>query len=69
MKRYYVFKDGMQQGSAVRKEEAIDMIRYQQKRETHPILRAEFSIIYGEEQFVPYPKLDVTPRRKQDMER
>ena len=57
MKRYYVFRDGSQKGSTATKEEAIDMIRQHQKRETHPILRSEFSIIYGEEEFVPYPKL------------
>ena len=48
MKRYYVFRDGSQKGSTATKEEAIDMIRQHQKRETHPILRSEFSIIYGE---------------------
>lgn len=69
MKRYYVFKDGTQQGSAVKKEEAIDMIRYQQKRETHPILRPEFSIIYGEEEFIRYPSPQRTPKKKNDMER
>ena len=57
MKRYYVFRDGSQKGSTATKEEAIDMIRQHQKRETHPILRSELSIIYGEEEFVPYPKL------------
>lgn len=49
MKRFYVFKDGTQQGSMPTKEEAIELIRQKQKRETHPILRSEFSIIEGEE--------------------
>jgi len=54
--RYYIFKDGMQIGSTTDKESAIDMIRVKQARETHPILRSEFSIIKGEEEFVPYKK-------------
>ena len=54
MKRFYVFKDGMQQGSMSSKEEAIELIRRRQKRETHPILRSEYSIIEGEEEFIPY---------------
>lgn len=53
MKRFYIFKDGTQQGSMPTKEEAIELIRQHQKRETHPILRAEFSIIEGEEEFIP----------------
>lgn len=55
MKRFYIFKDGMQQGSTATKESAVDLIRQYQKDETHPILRAEFSIIAGEEEFIPYP--------------
>ena len=69
MKRFYVFKDGTQQGSAATKELAIDMIRQYQKLETHPILRSEFSIIEGEEEFIPYPSRQKSPRKKQDMER
>ena len=45
----------MQQGSTATKEGAVDLIRQYQKDETHPILRAEFSIIAGEEEFIPYP--------------
>lgn len=56
MERYYVFKDGIQQGSAATKENAIDMIRVYQAEETQPFLKAEFSIIKGEEEFIPYPK-------------
>ena len=55
MKRFYIFKDGMQQGSTATKESAVDLIRQYQKDETHPILRAEFSIIAGEEEFISYP--------------
>ena len=69
MKRFYVFKDGTQQGSTATKELAIDMIHQYQKLETHPILRSEFSIIEGEEEFIPYPSRQKSPRKKQDMER
>ena len=69
MKRFYVFKDGTQQGSTATKEQAVDMIRQYQKLETHPILRAEFSIIEGEEEFIPYPSQRKPPRKKQSMER
>lgn len=69
MKRFYVFKDGTQQGSMPTKEEAIELIRQRQKRETHPILRAEFSIIEGKEEFIPYPPREKPPKKKSGMER
>ena len=69
MKRFYVFKDGTQQGSMPTKEEAIELIRQKQKHETHPILRSEFSIIEGEEVFIPYPSQRKPPRKKSGMER
>ena len=69
MKRFYVFKDGVQQGSMPTKEEAIELIRQRQKRETHPILRSEFSIIAGEEEFIPYPSQKKPSRRKSEKER
>ena len=47
MRRYYIFKDGTQIGSTETRDEAVDMIRRRQKRETHYLLRSEFSIIYG----------------------
>ena len=68
MKRFYVFKDGTQQGSTATKDLAIDMIRQYQKLETHPILRSEFSIIEGEEEFVPYPSQKKLPKRKRGPE-
>ena len=68
MKRFYIFKDGTMQGSAPTKEEAIELIRQRQKRETHPILRSEYSIIAGEEEFIPYPS-QKKPKRKNTMER
>lgn len=58
MKRFYVFKDGKQCGSTATRETAIDMIHEHQKLETHYLLRSEFSIIEGEEEFVPYRPLD-----------
>ncbi len=69
MKRFYVFKDGTQQASAATREAAIATIHEYQKLETHPFLRAEFSIIEGEEEFIPYPSQRKPPRKKQDMER
>lgn len=54
MERYHVFKDGTNFGAASTREEAIDVVRTHQKRETHPFLKAQFSIIKGEEEFVPY---------------
>lgn len=62
--RYYVFRDGRQEGSTATRNLAIDMIRQLQKGETHPILRSEFSIIAGEEEFIPYPKLSRTHNRE-----
>lgn len=69
MKRFYVFKDGTQQGSTATRESAVDLIRQYQKQETHPILRAEFSIIEGEEEFIPYPSREKPPKKKSGMER
>lgn len=69
MKQFYVFKDGTQQGSTATRELAVDLIRQYQKLETHPFLRAEFSIIEGDEEFIPYPSRQKTPRQKRGMER
>ena len=69
MKRFYVFKDGTMQGSTATRELAIDLIRQYQKLETHPFLRAEFSIIAGEEEFIPYLSRRKTPKKKRDVER
>ena len=63
MERYYFFKDGVMLGSAATREAAIDAIRAEQERETHPILRAEFTIIKGSpEETIPYPS-QKPPRR------
>ena len=69
MERFYIFKDGMQQGSTATKESAVDLIRQYQKQETHPFLRAEFSSIKGEEEFIPYPSQKKAPKRKNEMQR
>jgi len=39
------------------------------KRETHPILRSEYSIIEGEEEFIPYLTQLEQPKKKREMER
>ena len=69
MKRVYIFNDGVQQASTATKESAVDLIRQYQKLETHPMLRAEFSIIVGEEEFIPYPSQKKLPKRKSEIER
>ena len=56
MKRYYIFKDGVIQGSTALKETAMKLIRTYQEKETHPFLKSEYSIIAGEEEFIPYSK-------------
>lgn len=69
MERVYIFKDGVQQASTATRENAVELIREHQKQETHPILRSEFSIIVGEEEFIPYPSRKKPPKRKGEMER
>ena len=54
MVRYHVFKDGTEVGETSTRENAIDMIRSYQARETHYMLRASFSIIKGEVEFINY---------------
>lgn len=56
MTRFYILKDGIIQGSTATKESAVDMIHRYQKLEVHMILKAEFSIIHGEEEIIPYEK-------------
>ena len=69
MKRFYVFKDGVHKGSMETREEAVEIIRLWQSRETHPFLRSEFSMIEGEEEFIPYPSRQKPSRKKEEMER
>lgn len=54
MTRYYVFQDGKMVGSAAKREHAIYMIRQFQEDEKKYYIRSEFSIIKGEEEFIPY---------------
>lgn len=56
MKRYHIIKDGKIEASTATRESAIDMIRSYQEKETHYLLKANFSIIYGEEEFISYKK-------------
>ena len=56
MNRYYIFKDGTQIGATSTRDDAIDMIRKRQRRETHYLLKSGFSIIYGCEEFIHYEK-------------
>ena len=41
-------------GAAPSKEEAIEMIRVRQAREDHFMLKSEFSIIKGVQEFIKY---------------
>ncbi len=53
---FYVIKDGKIEARTATKESAIDLIRGYQVKETHPTLKAEFSIIEGTiEEAIPYP--------------
>ena len=54
MVRYHIFKDGTEIGETSTRADAIDMIRAHQARETHYMLRASFSIIKGEVEFINY---------------
>jgi len=45
------------------------MIHQHQTLETHPLLRVEFSMIEGEEGFVPYPSKQKPLRKKSGLER
>ena len=69
MERFYIFKDGTMQGRTGTKESGVEFIGQYQREETQPFLRAEFSIIKGEEEFIPYPSQKKAPKRKDAMER
>lgn len=53
MKRVYIFKYGVQQGSTATKESAVNLIRRYQKLETHRMLRAEFSTLWERKNLSP----------------
>ena len=56
MERYYIIRDSKIEASTATREGAIDLIRIKQEREkkAHQWLRAEFSIIKGEQEFIKY---------------
>lgn len=54
MKRWHIIKDGNIVGSAPEREQALIMIHMMQQHETHYMLRAQFSLIYGEEELIDY---------------
>ena len=69
MRRFYLFKDGVQKGSMETREEALEMICLWQSRKNHPFLSPQFSIIEGEEEVIPYLSQQKPPRQKRGMER
>ena len=69
MIRVHVFKDGTEVASTSTKESAIDLIRQYQAQETHPLLKANFSYIEGEEVLVPYEHPKRPPQKKNERER
>lgn len=56
MKRFHVLKDEKIEASTATREEAIRLIRLGQEREkkAHQWLHAEFSLIYGEQEYINY---------------
>lgn len=56
MTRYYIVKDGKIEGTGATYESALAMIRDYQKQETHYLLKANYSIITGVEENIPYKK-------------
>ena len=56
MKRYHILKDAKIVASTATKEHAYILVRMYQEGETHYMLRSEYSIIFGEEEFVEYEK-------------
>ena len=63
MERFHVLKDSKIIGSAVTHDQAVFMIRQMQQYETHYMLRAEFSIIYGEEELIGYEDQETPPNQ------
>lgn len=53
MFRYYIFKDGDMLASTATREQAISLIHQYQEREDWYI-KSNYSIIAGEEEFIPY---------------
>ena len=63
MTRFHVFKDGCIVASTADRKSAIDLIHQYQATETRYMLRANFSIIKGEEEFIPYESEKKRTRR------
>lgn len=56
MVMYYIFEDSRLIAATPDKKEAIALIRTYQAKQTHPWLQAEYSIIKGVQEFIPYKK-------------
>ena len=56
MERYHIFKDGELICSTATRDQAVMMIRQYQAQETHYLLRSEYSIIFGRQEFIPYER-------------
>lgn len=69
MRRFYIFKDGTMLGSTATRDQAVSFIREEQSNETHWLIRSEFSIIMGEQEFVPYPSQKKSLQKSRGMER
>ena len=63
MKRFYLFKDGVQKGRMETRAEALEMIRLWQSRETHSFLRSSASL-RGRRRLSPIPPTRNRPGRK-----
>lgn len=59
MKRWYIFKDGQQIAATAEYTQALEMIRQYQAQETHYLLRANFSLIHGEEIHISYKGAEI----------
>lgn len=66
MSKYHVLKDQEVIATTATREQAIFVIRQHQEMEqkAHQWLWANFSIIYGDEEFVPYPQQKKTRKRR-----
>ena len=53
MERYYIVEDGRVTGSEETREEAIERVEARKKRQTHFMLRSDYYIIKGTEEFLP----------------
>lgn len=54
MTRYFIVRDGKIEGYCSTYENALALIRDYQEKETHYLLKANFSIITGVEENIPY---------------